>query len=140
MNSLKVMMIDPSNTERSLRIIEVQNKLSSFQKLVSGKIERAHLWPMSETYSEESGIESFDLYVNEEGLLNEISEVFVLLDDKNNPITGSLVGKGFIVGADFKGDFVSVDPYIMTKIARVQTANEKHPNWINILNSIENSL
>jgi hypothetical protein len=114
-NKIKVFVINP--TTKKLSIVEIDNDYKAMQKIVEGPIECGFRIPVSKMYEKESGIICFDVYVNEEGRLNDIVEGFQILKHDRTPLSNPLVGKGLIVGANAEGEAVSVDAHEMGKFA-----------------------
>lgn len=113
-DELLIFKIDPSNKERPLQCIKVKDELKSLQEIVGGYIELGYHMPNSDIYTKESGVKSFDLYVNEEGLLTKPDYFFQI--EHGDRITIPFAGRACIVGTDSEGNNVDVDPNEMMKL------------------------
>ena len=95
---MNIFRIDPLNSERKLKIINIKesNLLSELQNIVNGKLDVAF------HFNDENNCV---LYINDEGLLNNVECFFQVIDKKTSKaLTQPLAGKGIIVGTDKNGN------------------------------------
>ncbi|MFG1594164.1 DUF3846 domain-containing protein [Halobacteriovorax sp. CON-3] len=114
------------NKDRKFRIEKIKNTLEAKQEIVKGYIEKNTSFTESELYHQESGIDCFDVYANEEALYDE-AVPFVQISRKGEVLC-IVAGDFFIVGV--KGEnHVDFDPNLVIDKFQFQILDSSNENY-----------
>ncbi|PEB42204.1 DUF3846 domain-containing protein [Bacillus pseudomycoides] len=107
---MKIRIARLDQNQQQLQIVEVENELNVFQKIVDGNIERVSVTP------------KIDLWCNEEGLMRDDLELNALLVQRGR-VFGYIKGNVYFASYDEEGNTTSLSMEQIRELQkRIKTA------------------
>lgn len=128
-----IFLIDPTNTERKLKIMKTENTYESTRKFIGNTLTIAASFETSEIYAKESGIVAYDVYSDDEGLINDPDCFFsVKCGDR---VTQPIAGRGVIHATNSIGESVEIDPnWVILNLSFSMATKNEPEQWNKIRN------